>query len=283
MPFFSPSVTATSVRSVRACAGSVGVGRPAGVRAVAARLSATQRDSRDRVAGITINARPRPAREGTPPSLQASFSQRSPAGRIGTGFGISRPGAFPAREKWGSDRPVSGRGAVRLSTGRQRRTVGNRIPISTPELPRWHAAGPSTAHHHKPPTHAATGSLTPPPLLASAWRGAGRRAWFAAREKWGSDRPARGRGAVRLSTGRQRRTVGNRIPNYNPHHARWHAANPPPKRAPNKKGPNAPSVLGLPQVIHTGMLHSSALVATFARVSHSAENAAPTRSFAAVT
>ena len=129
----------SSVRSVRACAGSVGVGRPAGVRAVAARLSATQRDSRDRVAGITINARPRPAREGTPPSLQASFSQRSPAGRIGTGFGISRPGAFPAREKWGSDRPVSGRGAVRLSTGRQRRTVGNRTPISMPELLRRHA------------------------------------------------------------------------------------------------------------------------------------------------
>ena len=100
---------------------------------------ATQRDSRDRVAGITINARPRPAREGTPPSLQASFSHRSPAGRIGTSLGVGRPGAFPAREKWGSDRPVRGRGAVQLSTGRQRRTVDNRTPISMPELLRLHA------------------------------------------------------------------------------------------------------------------------------------------------
>ncbi|MBA9833399.1 hypothetical protein DI458_35650 [Burkholderia contaminans] len=35
-----------------------------------------------------------------------------------------------ARAKWGSARPARGRGAVRLSTGRQRRPVDNRIPIS---------------------------------------------------------------------------------------------------------------------------------------------------------
>ncbi|CEE16451.1 conserved hypothetical protein [Xanthomonas citri pv. citri] len=37
---------------------------------------------------------------------------------------------FEAREKRGSARPARGRGAVLLSTGRQRRTVGNSIPFS---------------------------------------------------------------------------------------------------------------------------------------------------------
>ena len=90
--------------------------------------------------------------------------------------------------------------------------------------------GPPTADGGQPHPHFHARAAAPARgnarrLHASAWRGAGRRARFAAREKWGSDRPARGRGAVRLSTGRQRRTVGNRIPISTPELPRRHAAN----------------------------------------------------------
>lgn len=168
---------------------------------------ATQRDSRDRVAGIAINARPRPAREGTPP-LSASQLFTALAGRQRR-YGLRRRPTWriPSARKMG-ERPArkwQGSGAV--------------------------VHGPPTADGGQPHPHFHARAAAPARgnarrLHASAWRGAGRRARFAAREKWGSDRPARGRGAVRLSTGRQRRTVGNRIPISTPELPRLHAANP---------------------------------------------------------
>lgn len=160
---------------------------------------ATQRDSRDRVAGIAINARPRPAREGTPP-LSASQLFTALAGRQRR-YGLRR------RPTW------------RIPSARK---MGER------PARKWQGSG---AVVHGPP--AADGGQPHPHFHARAAA------------------PAR------------------REPTRIAH--------------PTKKGPKAPSVVGLPLAIHSGMLHSSALVATFARVSHSAENAAPTRSFAAVT